>query len=249
MAANSKIEWTDHTFNAWIGCDEVSPACDFCYAKDLSQRYGWAKWGPKEPRKRTSVEYWKQPLRWDRAAAAAGERHRVFALSLGDVFDKRVPLQWQMDLGAVIDQTPNLDWLLLTKRIQNARRMLDAMFPALHLKGPRPNVWLGITGENEKEYERRWAILSNIPAVVRFVSGEPLYERYDLDSVSETVPDWFIAGGASGRDHRPTPDGTFEYMQEQCAGLGVAFFMKQMFRKAPIPARLNIRQFPTARAA
>lgn len=88
MAENSNIEWTDHTFNPWIGCTKVSQGCKFCYAETLmDQRYGKAKWGPKGTRNRTSVSYWKQPLKWNREAAAEGMRKRVFCASLADVFE------------------------------------------------------------------------------------------------------------------------------------------------------------------
>ncbi len=90
MAENSKIEWTTHTFNPWIGCQKVSPGCDHCYAEALMDtRWGKVKWGPHGERKRTSEANWKQPLRW--AKAANGTRPRVFCASLADVFDNQVP--------------------------------------------------------------------------------------------------------------------------------------------------------------
>ena len=113
----SKIEWTTHTFNPWIGCTKVSPGCAHCYAETLMDtRYGRAKWGKGNPRSRTSAGNWKQPKRWDKEAAKLGERHRVFCASLADVFDGEVANEWRDALWKLIEATPNLDWLLLTKR-------------------------------------------------------------------------------------------------------------------------------------
>ena len=129
MADNSNIEWCDHTFNPWEGCQKVSPECDNCYAEARNQRFaGGTNWGPKAPRRRTSVSNWNKPRRWNRdhAAffAAHGRRQRVFCASLADVFDNAVDRQWRIDLFQLIHETPNLDWQLLTKRPQNMRRML-----------------------------------------------------------------------------------------------------------------------------
>ena len=246
MAENSKIEWTHHTFNPWIGCTEVSAACDLCYARELAKLYGWAKWG-NEPRHRTSPANWQKPLTWDRKAKAAGERHRVFCASLADVFDNQVPVAWRRALWGLIAETPHLDWLLLTKRPQNIGKMLPMDAP--DRPWPWPNVWLGTTAENGEEYLHRWRPIAAIPSAVRFISGEPLFSSYLIDSFELgdlPRPDWFIAGGESGRDARPTPAGAFENMRDQCSEMGIAFFMKQMTKKAPIPPDLMVRQFPKA---
>jgi protein gp37 len=119
MGENSAIQWTDHTMNFWIGCTAVSPACDHCYAQTLSERYGWAKWGAGMPRYRTRD--WSTPAAWNRKAAKLGLRYRVFSNSLSDFFDVEVPDTWRNDAMVVIEATPNLDWLLLTKRPKVAR--------------------------------------------------------------------------------------------------------------------------------
>lgn len=119
MAANSKIEWTDHTFNPWLGCSKISPSCAHCYAEGWAKRSGLVKWGD-HPRRRTSAANWREPLKWNRAAEAAGERRRVFCASLADVFEDREELKpWRYDLWRLIEATPSLDWLLLTKRPEN----------------------------------------------------------------------------------------------------------------------------------
>jgi len=109
MGENSKIEWTTHTFNPWIGCQKVSPGCDNCYAEALmDKRLGRVERGPHGERKRTSEANWLKPLQWDRAAAKAGVRHRVFCASLADWLDNKVPQQWRVDLAKVISDTPHL---------------------------------------------------------------------------------------------------------------------------------------------
>src|SRR6266404_3416295 len=122
MAENSKIEWCDHTFNPWIGCQKVSPGCDHCYAEAMmDKRYGRVKWGPHGERKRTSEDNWKKPLVW--AKRANGHRPRVFCASLADWLDNRVAPRWRSDLGRLIEDTPELDWLLLTKRPENYEKL------------------------------------------------------------------------------------------------------------------------------
>jgi protein gp37 len=141
------------------------------------ERYGWAKWGKNTPRHRTSASYWRQPIKWDADAAKAGQRRRVFAFSLADVFEDRRDLDpWRADLWRLIEATPNLDWLLLTKRYDCIARML----PAAWLAAPRPNVWLGVTAENQRRAEERIPALLKVPAVVRWISAEPLLGPIDF---------------------------------------------------------------------
>src|SRR5580692_7935980 len=121
MGENSKIEWCDHTFNPWIGCQKVSPGCDHCYAETQNNLRKWngGKWGPHAPRKRTSEANWKKPLQWQKRAAEFSGRRRVFCASLADVFDNKAPDGARDDLFDLIRETPSLDWLLLTKRPEN----------------------------------------------------------------------------------------------------------------------------------
>jgi protein gp37 len=190
MAENSKIEWTDHTFNPWIGCTKVSPGCDNCYAKaNFDDRKHRAKWGPGQPRSRTKT--WGDPVKWNARHAEFfaqhGRRQRVFCASLADVFDNEVPAAWRQELVSLIVRTPNLDWLLLTKRIGNARRMLSdaSMHDGLLLtandeyKAP-PNLWLGATIVNQEEADRDIPKLLSTPAAVRFLSVEPMLGPIDL---------------------------------------------------------------------
>lgn len=220
MAENSGIEWTHHTFNPWIGCQKVSPACDACYAEAWDKRFGGERWGPKAARTRTSNANWNKPLQWNRKAEAEGVRYRVFCASLADVFDNHRSIQpeWRADLWSLIRSTPHLDWLLLTKRPQNIARFLPDDWG-----GGYPNVWLGTTVENQDEAERRVPILAATRARIRFLSCEPLLGYVSLRNIKASprarTPasvqiDWVIAGGESGSRHRPTDPSWFRRLRD-----------------------------------
>lgn len=186
MAEQTAIEWCDATFNPWIGCTKISPACDHCYAEALMDtRHHRVEWGGA--RSRTSPANWQQPRRWQRQAPAFaqehGRRRRVFCASLADVFDNQVPDEWRADLWALIRETPDLDWLLLTKRPQNIGKMLPAFWD--EVKG---HVWLGTTVEDQKHADLNIPHLLQHDAAVRFVSCEPLLGPVDLVSVGAIAP-------------------------------------------------------------
>lgn len=235
MSQNSLIEWCDHTWNPWMGCQKVSPGCDHCYAETAAdKRFGLVKWGPHGARRRTSDAKWREPHRWNKAAG--NTRPRVFCASWSDVFDNRAPDGARGDLWRLIAETPRLDWLLLTKRPENIARML----PADWGDGWR-NVWLGCTAEDQAHFNRRWAILRDVPAAVRFISYEPALGPL---VIGDARPDWIICGGESGRDAREMPAQWAKALRDECAAAGVAFFMKQMTGKRRIPDDLLIREFP-----
>ena len=127
---STPIAWTHSTFNPWLGCLRVSPACDHCYAAAISRRTGRRDgqgrdlWDSRAQRVRTSPGYWRQPIAWNREALAAGMRHRVFCASMADIFDNHAAPDWRADLWALIRATPALEWQLLTKRPQNIAGML-----------------------------------------------------------------------------------------------------------------------------
>jgi protein gp37 len=223
---NSKIEWTDHTFNPWIGCQHVSPGCDHCYAEAMmDHQYGKVKWGPHGERKRTSEANWRKPVKWNATARAFKREHthrpRVFCASLADVFDNRVPLEWRRDLFALIRECKRLDWLMLTKRPQNIEKML----PADWGDGYR-NVWLGVTAENQTYFDQRWKHLQNIPAVIKFISYEPALGPLRLPRHGP-LPDWLISGGESGGGARPLDPQWVRDIIADCRHKGVAPFHKQ----------------------
>lgn len=243
MAEDSKIEWCDHTFNPWLGCTKISPACDHCYAETWANRFDPSLW--QGERRRTSPANWSKPFTWDRKAKAAGERHRVFCASLADVFDNQVPRGWRDDLFGMISGTPNLDWLLLTKRPQNIAKMLPADWGSVGYD----NVWLGTTVENQYEAERRIPALAEVPAIIRFLSCEPMLGPIHLPWARGcSAIDWVICGGESGPGAREIDPTWARILRDDCAATGKDFFMKQMSgtRKPlpPIPNDLAIRQFP-----
>lgn len=254
MAQQSKIEWTDHTFNPWEGCQKVAPECDNCYAENRDQRFtGGKHWGPKAPRRRTSPANWNKPLKWNRGHeafyVAHGRRQRVFCASLADVFDNAVDPQWRADLFEMIRKTPNLDWLLLTKRPQNMVKMLPEDWG-----DGWPHVWLGTSAGTQKTADQNIPHLLATPAAVRFLSAEPLLgpvnllvtdsRGHDISSlrgmaVDATDPDgadeyyrtgkldWIIVGGESGPRARPMHPDWARSLRDQCNAAGVAFFFKQ----------------------
>jgi protein gp37 len=289
MAESTKIQWTTHTFNPWIGCTKVHEGCAHCYAEaDMDHRRKRAKWGPHGTRSRTSDDYWKQPLKWDREAQAAGERRRVFCASLADIFEdwqgpivdaRGEPLlvdglgakrresenvtgrNWspltmddlRRDLFGLIDRTPNLDWLLLTKRPENVRRMWPA---APHMsnpeaKGKRLNVWLGTSVSNQPTADRMLPplIACRDLCPVLFASAEPLLGELDLAAVrvgcgwhalgcacsgtgcDHGKLDWVIVGGESTQGKAPARRfylGWARSLVAQCREWGAAPFIKQM---------------------
>jgi protein gp37 len=237
MAENSKIEWTDHTFNPWIGCQKVSPGCDHCYAETMmDHRYHRVQWGPHGERHRTSRAYWRLPFKW--AEASNGRRPRVFCASLADVFDNRAPNGAREDLWALVRATPQLDWMLLTKRPENISMMLPVDW-----EDGWPTVWLGTTCEDQKHFDRRWPILCKIPAAVRFISYEPALGPL---VIGDARPSWIICGGESGAgEHTRYMEPIWaRSLRDECAIKGIAFFLKQMTRKRPIPDDLLVRQWP-----
>lgn len=241
MAENSKIEWTTHTFNPWIGCTKVSPGCDHCYAEAMmDHRYGRVKWGGD--RVRTSVANWKKPLRWNADAANEIVKPMVFCASLADVFDNDVSPGWRRDLFELIEATPNLTWLLLTKRVGNVRKMAPDLLPR--------NAAIGATMVNQKEYDRDRMTLVDVKRTLdplfTFASVEPMLGPIILDKFA---PDWVICGGESGAGAREMDPAWSRSLRDQCAALGRSFFFKQMTRKAAIPPDLMVRQLPRARVA
>jgi protein gp37 len=180
MSENTKIEWATHTFNPWEGCQKVGPGCDHCYAESRNARFarGTAiNWGPGAPRRRTSQANWAKPRAWnanhEAFFAEHGHRQRVFCASLADVFDNQVPDQWRHDLWELIWATPNLDWLLLTKRIGNVNAMLPEEW-GNGMIDHWPHVWIGATIVNQEEADRDIPNLLAVPAAKRFLSIEPL---------------------------------------------------------------------------
>lgn len=241
MSENSSIEWTDHTWNPWWGCTKWSAGCTHCYADSLSRRYGFDVWGPRADRRFFGDKHWAEPLKWNRDAVKAGVRRRVFCASMADVFEHHMVEETnvKMDeartrLWAMVDATPMLDWLLLTKRPENIR----LMGPYEWWVRPRPNVWYGTSVEDQEQADKRIKYLLEVPAAIRFLSCEPLLGPVNLDQACRHANglrrpnwgleiNWVISGGESGAGARPCNPDWVRDLRDQCEAAGTAYFFKQ----------------------
>lgn len=262
MGEQTGISWCHHTWNPWIGCTKVSPACDGCYAAALmgdQGRYKRVVWG--EPGKgagtrvETSPATFNAPLKWDRAAKAAGVKRFVFVASLADIFDNEVPIAWLAKVFAMMRRTPNLIYLALTKRPQLIVKRFQAACPGEDWPS---NVFAGTTAEDQTRLDL------NAPAILQakvalgipqvFLSMEPLLERVEISrwlegqGIRGSYPvDWVITGGETDQGKhkaRPSDLAWFRLLRDQCKAAGVPFHFKQMTRKGPIPNDLLIREMP-----
>jgi len=241
MGETTGIAWCDHTFNPFIGCTKVAPECEHCYAQTYGNRFG-VEWGPLEERRRTSASNWREPIKWDAAAARDGVRRRVFCASLADVFEDRSELEpWRAELFSLIERCRNLDWLLLTKRPENMVRMA----PESWADGWPSHVWAGTSAGCQPSANKRIPLLLQVPSAVHFLSCEPLigevelqYERGWLEPFQEVDPmlnrtpriDWVIVGAESGPGARTVEINWVRSILAQCRSAGVACFIKQLGR-------------------
>lgn len=289
MGANSKIQWTHHTFQAWIGCEKISEGCRNCYASvstpaRVSASRGLPLWGGKAHRQITSESNWKQPERWNKAASnypdecidcgarlnmdaqvmignahcpsqhdEAGKfdpslpkcgggvrrnvRPRVFCASLADIFEDYIgpnaeeAIKARARLLSLIEKTPNLIWLLLTKRPENVRSMVHEMgWLQNDAKEWPTNAWIGFTAENQTRFDERWAHAKLIPAPIIFTSIEPQIGFIVLpdDYLARGEKVWPFVGGESGSNARPFDIGWARSLVRQCKSASVPVFVKQL---------------------
>lgn len=266
MADLTKIEWCDATLNLWWGCTKVSDGCKFCYAEHLAdQRYHKGNWGPTGTR--TEVKSWRSTLaKISKRAKAENRRLKVFCQSMSDTFEGPETMggvdsenwklvQWlRTCLMVEIHNHPELDFLLLTKRPENALKFFQEDCPPGGASIPEicPNLWLGTSVENQATADERIPHLLQIPAAVRFLSCEPLLGPVDLKHINicgagfhfqlncldgssdgahyrppyPTVS-WVIAGGESGPSARPMHPDWARSLRDQCVAAEVPFFFKQ----------------------
>jgi protein gp37 len=259
---NSKIAWTDHTFNPWWGCMKVSPGCHHCYAETFAKRVGRENlWGAHGQRRTMSASYWRQPLKWNQEAADAQIPPRVFCASMADVFEDRPDVSGdRQKLWALIEMTPNLDWLLLTKRPENILRLFPARWEVDMLDGGTTpeNVWMMTTTEDQARFDERMPHMALLTSSVIGISVEPMLGPIDLSQYSGCI-DWVICGGESGPGARPMDVAWARDLAEQCNELEIPFFMKQMGsvymrehgltgkgdQLEDLPEDLRIREFPS----
>lgn len=264
MAQDSKIEWTHHTANLWWGCAEVHAGCDNCYAKAWAKRYQPTELWGKASSRMAIKGVWNDLLKYQRNAAAKGEIHRVFVGSMMDIFEKNYavvdrnadPIDSQhyedeyMDLdelrmrffSEIIPNSPNLIFLLLTKRPSNINKII----PASWLTQPPANVMFGTSVVNAATYGTLVPQLLNVKGK-RFLSIEPQLDGIYVPELEGI--DWVIQGGESGPRKRPFDLKWARHMRDECAKAGVPYFFKQIDKVQAIPADLQVRQFPIMQAA
>jgi protein gp37 len=249
MGENTGISWANSTFNPWVGCTKVGPGCDGCYAEATDARFKGGHWGVGAPRRRTSEANWKQPRAWNKRIRI-GDRRRVFGGSMCDPFDNEIPDEWRADYWALIRETPNLDWLLVTKRIGNAAKMLPPDWGDGY-----PNVWLLATIVNQPEADRDMGKLVDLPARIRGVSVEPMLGPLNILPWADKL-DWVICGGESAQRGHGARSMSLEWaidLAEQCKRAGVFFHMKQLSQAdfpdtfedfETFPEAIRIREYP-----
>jgi len=229
MADRSAIEWTEATWNPVTGCDRVSPGCDNCYALALAARLK-AMGSPKyqhDGDPRTSGPGFgvtlhpgelELPRRWRRP-------RRVFVNSMSDLFHPRVPVEFIAEVFTVMTESPQHTYQVLTKRPKRARSVLrDLNTPPLR------NVWVGVSVEDNERTDRT-SVLRETPAVVRFLSCEPLLGP--LPWLDLTGIDWVIVGGESGPEARPMREEWVTEIRDNCLDAGIPFFFKQWGGRTP----------------
>lgn len=236
MGEISKIQWTDATFNPWRGCMKVSEGCKNCYAETfVTKRQGLPVWGQDAPRKVAAESTWREPVKWNKQAEKEGVRRRVFCASLADVFEEymgpnaaEIALA-RLRLFRLIESTPHLIWLLLTKRPENVLPFV----PDSWAEAWPQNAWSGFTAENQARFDERWAHAKKIPAPVIFTSIEPQLGPVVLpaDYLARGQRVWPFTGGESGPSARPFDLVWARSLVAQCRAAGVPVFVKQMGSK------------------
>jgi protein gp37 len=229
MGDRSTIEWTEATWNPVTGCDRVSPGCDHCYALTLAARLK-AMGSPKYQQDgdpRTSGPGFGVTLHPDELAVPRRWRRprRVFVNSMSDLFHPKVPIEFIAEVFAVMAETQQHTYQVLTKRPKRARSVLrDLNSP------PLVNVWVGVSVEDEERTDRV-AVLREVPAAIRFLSCEPLLGP--LSSLDLTGVGWVIVGGESGPEARPMREAWVTEIRDDCLDAGIPFFFKQWGGRTP----------------
>ena len=221
MSTGTSIEWTEATWNPTTGCDRISAGCDNCYALTLAKRLkamGQAKY-QNDGDPRTSGPGFGLTMHPDalRLPYSWTGRRVVFVNSMSDLFHARVPIDFVRQVFAVIGDTPQHTYQVLTKRSARLRKIADK------LDWP-PNLWMGVSVENAAVLSRV-NDLRAVPASVRFLSCEPLLGP--LNGLDLTGIDWVIAGGESGAAYRAPDLASVTAIRDLCVTDRVPFFFKQ----------------------
>ena len=263
MAESTDIAWCDSTINLWIGCTQISPACDDCYAMAWAARFK-IPWNA--PPRRTADTSWKKIESYQRHAdlfrSIHGRRRRVFINSLSDFFDNQADPAWRKEACWRMKDAKDVTFILVTKRPQNVLKLA----PMWWMYGGWPeNVWLLTTVENQVEADRRIPLL--IDAAKRLgirtigLSMEPLLERIRIGTERLACLNWIIFGGESGKNARPMSNFWVESLLDLAMAIEredgnprPAVFVKQLYQRGPkdkafkdfatFPPSLQHREFP-----
>jgi protein gp37 len=244
VGENTKISWTDATWNPAWGCTKIGPGCDNCYAEKLASRYGFDVWGPDKSRRTFGDKHWNEPVNWNKKARETGKRIKVFCASMCDVFENHPIIDGLRDrLWNLIRETQWLDWQLLTKRPNRIKENLPNDW-----LGGYENVWLGTSVESG-DFAWRADFLRELPAVIKFISCEPAIGPLDnlvLDGIN-----WVIYGGESGPNFRDHDINWARNLRIRCLEANVAFFYKQSPGRTPGTEALldgkEVKEFPVPR--
>jgi len=224
---STKIEWCDETWNPVTGCREISEGCAHCYAKRQAQRFkGRFGYDKDDPFKVTfHPDKLYRPLKWKKPK-------RIFVCSMGDLFHEDVLFRWVDEILGKIQKSPQHTFMILTKRPDRMESHFQHYcFPDWDAQRI-PNLWLGISAENQRCLDERLPYLLQIPAAKRFVSLEPLlgpikFRSQHLGGLFSCVKlDWVIVGGETGYGKRPMDPDWVRSIRDQCQEAGTPFFFK-----------------------
>jgi len=245
------IEWTDASWNPIVGCTEVSPGCANCYAARLAASRlahvpaykGLAVIQPEGSLRGQRNIRWTGKVRWLRERRDEPKRwkkaRRIFVCDMGDLFHEDVKDEWIEHVMTVFMDCKRHTFQVLTKRPERMFAWFSKEWKIHgHWAKPLPNVWLGVSVENQAMADKRIPLLLQTPAAVRFISAEPLLGPVDFGEPirqwcrdhqieERTSLDWIIAGGESGPHARPMHPDWARQIRDWCQQRGVRFFFKQ----------------------
>jgi protein gp37 len=263
MGDSTTIGWTDKTHNEWIGCQKVTEAeCGDCYALRWANRHQMDVWGSLSGSDRHLTKTHDNPRKWNREAKEQGKRFKVFCASLSDVFEPHPQVaEARRRLWQLIEETPFLDWQLLTKR----PKFIKTLVPQSWLQHWPTHVWIGTSVGIQDAAEKRIPYVLEIDAPVIFLSCEPLVEEITLAKWLQLQKiNWVICGGYSGSQERPMELSWARSLLNECKQYHIAFFMKQLGSVyarehhlhhpkgeniSEFPKDLQIQEFPRTRSS
>jgi len=235
MSINSKIEWTDATWNPIRGCTKISPGCKHCYAEAFAERFRGVKGHPYEQGfdLRMIPEKLLEPLQWKKP-------RMVFVNSMSDLFQPGVPDDFIIEVVKVMKRANWHTYQILTKR---SERMRDLLKDKLNFAAAASHIWWGVSVEDRRYGVPRIAHLQATPVRIRFLSIEPLLE--DIGRIDLAGVHWVIVGGESGPSARPIRKEWVLQLKNQCSQANVPFFFKQWggFNKAKNGRTLDGRTY------